>query len=51
MNLTPGIHTFSTELVNNDNTPLNPPVTDTVNVTVESPPIVQPVHTTIGLVG
>jgi len=48
--LTPGLHTFSTELVNNDNTPLTPPVTDAVNVTVEKLPIVPKAHTTIDLV-
>ena len=48
--LTPGLHTFSTELVNNDNTPLVPPVTDTVNVTVENLPVVPKAHTTINLV-
>jgi uncharacterized surface protein with fasciclin (FAS1) repeats len=33
-NLTPGAHNFSVQLVNNDHTPLSPPVLDTVNVTV-----------------
>jgi hypothetical protein len=31
----PGIHTFVVQLVNNDHTPLEPPVTDQVVVTVE----------------
>ena len=35
-NLTPGKHTFSVELVNNDHTPLNPPVVTMVNVTVKN---------------
>lgn len=33
-NVTPGVHSFSVELVNNDFTPLNPPVVDMVTVTV-----------------
>ena len=33
--LTPGEHTFSVQLVNNDHTPLDPPVTAQVKVTVE----------------
>jgi len=33
-NVTPGMHTFSVELVNNDHTPLNPPVVASVNVNV-----------------
>jgi hypothetical protein len=31
--VSPGTHTFSVELVNNDNTPLTPPVIDAVDVT------------------
>jgi hypothetical protein len=31
----PGTHTFAVQLVNNDHTPLEPPVTDQVTVTVE----------------
>jgi hypothetical protein len=31
----PGTHTFGVQLVNNDHTPLEPPVTDEVTVTVE----------------
>lgn len=31
----PGVHTFAVQLVNNDHTPLDPPVTDEVTVTVE----------------
>ena len=31
----PGQHTFGVQLVNNDHTPLEPPVTDEVTVTVE----------------
>jgi hypothetical protein len=31
----PGAHTFGVQLVNNDHTPLEPPVTDEVTVTVE----------------
>jgi outer membrane protein assembly factor BamB len=33
-NVTTGMHTFSVELVNNDHTPLNPPVVDSVTVNV-----------------
>lgn len=33
-NVTPGQHTFTVQLVNNDNTPLNPPVTVRANVTL-----------------
>lgn len=36
-NVKPGMHNFSIELVNNDNTPLSPPVTDKVTVMVQSP--------------
>lgn len=32
----PGTHTFAVQLVNNDHTPLSPPVTDKVTVTVEA---------------
>ena len=32
-NVSPDIHTFAIELVNNDNTPLIPPVIDAVDVT------------------
>jgi hypothetical protein len=32
-NVSPGTHTFSVELVNDDNTPLEPPVIDAVDVT------------------
>jgi hypothetical protein len=32
-NVSPGTHTFAVELVNNDNTPLIPPVIDAVDVT------------------
>ena len=31
----PGAHTFGVQLVNNDHTPLEPPVTDEITVTVE----------------
>lgn len=34
-NLAPGRHKFSVELVNNNNTPLNPPVVATVTVTIQ----------------
>jgi hypothetical protein len=34
MNVGPGMHNFSVELVNNDHTPLNPPQYSEVNVTV-----------------
>ncbi len=34
-NVTEGMHNFSVELVNNDHTPLSPPVTAEVNVTVK----------------
>jgi plastocyanin len=37
-NVTAGQHRFSAELVNNDHTPLQPPVTATVTVTVTSSP-------------
>ena len=37
-NVTPGSHMFSVELVNNDHTPLVPPVVAFVNVTVTAPP-------------
>lgn len=33
--VTAGSHTFAVQLVNNDHTPLNPPVTATVTVTVQ----------------
>jgi hypothetical protein len=33
----PGTHTFSVELVNNDHTPLEPPVVATATVTVQTP--------------
>lgn len=33
--VTPGVHTFSVMLVNNDHTPLEPPVLETVTVSVE----------------
>ncbi len=33
----PGTHTFAVELVNDDNTPLNPPVLDAVDVTAVPP--------------
>ena len=36
-NVAPGTHTFSVELVNNDNTALNPVVSSKVTVTVTSP--------------
>ncbi|MDD1678430.1 MAG: PQQ-dependent sugar dehydrogenase [Methanomicrobiales archaeon] len=35
-NVSVGRHNFSVELVNNDHTPLSPPVQDTVNVTVST---------------
>jgi glucose dehydrogenase len=40
-NVAPGTHTFSVELVNNDHTPLNPPVVSkaTVNVVTPTPAI------------
>jgi hypothetical protein len=38
-NVTPGTHSFSVELVNNDNTPLNPPFSTKVTVTVSSPDV------------
>ncbi|WP_164913766.1 outer membrane protein assembly factor BamB family protein [Methanoculleus taiwanensis] len=34
-NVTPGMHNLSVQLVNNDHTPLDPPVTAMVNVTAE----------------
>ncbi len=36
-NITVGQHLFSVELVNNDHTPLEPPVTAIVNITITSP--------------
>jgi len=36
-NVSPGIHTFSAELINNDNTPLSPPVVSKITVTVKNP--------------
>ncbi len=36
-NVVPGTHTFSVELVNNDHTPLSPPVVAKVTVTVQPP--------------
>ncbi|MBI2850681.1 MAG: DUF4399 domain-containing protein [Chloroflexi bacterium] len=36
-NLTPGTHTFGVQLVNNNHTPLEPPVTAKVTVTVTAP--------------
>ncbi len=36
-NMAPGEHTFGVQLVNNNHTPLDPPVTAAVMVTVESP--------------
>jgi hypothetical protein len=35
--VTPGKHTITVELANNNHTPLNPPVYDTITVTVEAP--------------
>jgi plastocyanin len=35
MNIPAGMHTFSVELVNNDHTPLNPPIVSEVMVTVQ----------------
>ncbi|MBI4284835.1 MAG: DUF4399 domain-containing protein [Chloroflexi bacterium] len=40
-NVTPGTHTFGVQLVNVNHTPLEPPVTATVKVTVLSPPTVK----------
>ena len=37
-NVTPGTHTISVELVNNDHTPLNPPVVSTISVTTDIQP-------------
>ncbi len=37
-NVEPGTHTFSVQLVNNNHTPLQPPVVDTVTVNVEKAP-------------
>jgi len=34
-NVTPGTHTFSVELINNDHTPLNPPYVAKITVTVQ----------------
>jgi hypothetical protein len=35
-NVSPGSHTLSVQLVNNDHTPLQPPVTDSIKITVAS---------------
>jgi hypothetical protein len=35
-NVSPGSHTLSVQLVNNDHTPLEPPVTDSIRITVAS---------------
>ena len=39
--VTPGTHTVSVELVNNDHTPLNPPVVQKITVTLDTNPRVQ----------
>ncbi len=36
-NVSAGTHNFSVQLVNNDNTPLDPPITDKVTITVTGP--------------
>jgi hypothetical protein len=41
-NLAPGAHTLGVQLVNNDHTPLVPPVTATVNITVQAPATTTP---------
>ena len=49
-NVTAGMHTISVELVNNDHTPLNPPVVQKITVTVDNNPrlkILQPANGTI----
>jgi plastocyanin len=40
--VSPGMHNFSIELVNNDHTPLNPPVVDTVLINVPVVPMLVP---------
>jgi outer membrane protein assembly factor BamB len=37
-NVPPGKHTLSVELVNNDHTPLNPPVVQKINITTDTQP-------------
>ncbi len=37
-NVSPGTHTISVELVNNDHTPLSPPVVETVTITTDKNP-------------
>ncbi len=34
-NLAPGLHSFATQIVNNDNTPLNPPISASIAVTLQ----------------
>ena len=34
-NLAPGLHSFAAQVVNNDNTPLNPPISASVSVTLQ----------------
>ncbi|MBI4286492.1 MAG: copper oxidase [Chloroflexi bacterium] len=41
-NVKPGVHSFGVQLVNNDGTPLAPPVWAMVSVTVLAPPLVPP---------
>lgn len=36
-NVSPGVHTFAAQLVNNDHTPVVPVVSDTVTITVTTP--------------
>ncbi|MFW6150969.1 MAG: plastocyanin/azurin family copper-binding protein [Chloroflexota bacterium] len=40
--VSPGQHTFSVQLVNNNHSPLEPPVVDSVQVTVEEPAVSPP---------
>ena len=48
-NITPGTHILSVELVNNDHTPLEPPVVASVSVNVSGEPVpVPPVATFLG---
>ena len=38
--ITPGTHTFAVQLVNNDNTPLDPPMVDAIDVTAVAPEMI-----------
>jgi hypothetical protein len=38
--ITPGTHTFAVQLVNSDDTPLDPPMVDAIDVTAVSPEMI-----------